>query len=414
MVADIHYRWDFIGLSTDTKPTPSTSEKVVDGSTYYTSDDSKLYVWYKDQWYEKTVSGGGGGGGEGVKVLTADDYNYIVGGGEENNCVNLSLLEPGFYRVTDDDVYVYTRGWKYNYLNHYLFYVSGVNYGGYVFVYVFNPQGDPTSGMWSLVYEMYSGDNGYYFSSPQVRVLSSNYIADDLTTYNSDMVLSATQGKVLKDLVDSLAVRGAGSPTTATVGSVGTLYEDTTNGKLYICTAVTLGTDPDPDTYTWIEVGAGGGGKLTLSSSDADYPENNPIYINLDKLDGGIYTATEIIGVYIGGYNYTVQKGDSIMIVKANEGKQTLWLTYNSFGAKITISSNGNRVFDSNVVCEYNLRSNWLDTNTYAPTVTTYGYAGKIITSVDTNKVPHLFVCGGPDPNNAGQYMWYEATMTQI
>ena len=55
-----HYRWDFIGLSSDTKPTPSTSEKVVDGSTFYESDTSKLYVWCKTQWYEKTVSGGGG------------------------------------------------------------------------------------------------------------------------------------------------------------------------------------------------------------------------------------------------------------------------------------------------------------------------------------------------------------------
>lgn len=55
-----HYRWDFIGLSTDQKPTPETSEKVVDGSTFYCSDTSKLYVYCKNNWYEKTVSGGGG------------------------------------------------------------------------------------------------------------------------------------------------------------------------------------------------------------------------------------------------------------------------------------------------------------------------------------------------------------------
>lgn len=59
-----HYRWDFIGLSTDTKPTPETSEKVVDGSTFYTSDDSKLYVWCQGEWYEKVVEGGGGGGSD--------------------------------------------------------------------------------------------------------------------------------------------------------------------------------------------------------------------------------------------------------------------------------------------------------------------------------------------------------------
>lgn len=52
-----HYRWDFVGLSTDTKPTPANSEKVVDGSTYYEADTSKLYVYCKNNWYEKTAGG---------------------------------------------------------------------------------------------------------------------------------------------------------------------------------------------------------------------------------------------------------------------------------------------------------------------------------------------------------------------
>ena len=60
MVTENHYRWDFIGLSTDEKPTPATSDKVVDGSTFYCSDNSKLYVFCKTQWYEKTATGGGG------------------------------------------------------------------------------------------------------------------------------------------------------------------------------------------------------------------------------------------------------------------------------------------------------------------------------------------------------------------
>lgn len=51
-----HYRWDFIGLSTDSKPT-ADNPKVTDGSTFYESDTSKLYVWCNDQWYEK--EGGG-------------------------------------------------------------------------------------------------------------------------------------------------------------------------------------------------------------------------------------------------------------------------------------------------------------------------------------------------------------------
>lgn len=57
------YRWDFIGLSTDTKPTSETSEKVVNGSTYYCSDTSKLYVYCNGTWYERKPLGGGGGGG---------------------------------------------------------------------------------------------------------------------------------------------------------------------------------------------------------------------------------------------------------------------------------------------------------------------------------------------------------------
>lgn len=57
------YRWDFIGLSTDDKPTPETSEKVVNGSTFYCSDTSKLYVFCDGTWYERKALGSGGGGG---------------------------------------------------------------------------------------------------------------------------------------------------------------------------------------------------------------------------------------------------------------------------------------------------------------------------------------------------------------
>ena len=97
MVA-MHYRWDFYGLSTDSKP-DATNEKVANGSTYYEADTSKLYVWYNDQWYEKEATGGGGGGDAGAfKILTSDDYNY-----PENNptCVALWLLDPGTYYVNN-------------------------------------------------------------------------------------------------------------------------------------------------------------------------------------------------------------------------------------------------------------------------------------------------------------------------
>ena len=47
-------RWDFIGLSTETKPTPATSHRVTDGSTFFEADTSKLYFWTRGQWYNKT------------------------------------------------------------------------------------------------------------------------------------------------------------------------------------------------------------------------------------------------------------------------------------------------------------------------------------------------------------------------
>lgn len=52
-----HVRWDFVGLSTDEKPTPETNENVVSGSTFYCSDTSKLYVWYDNNWWERLPVG---------------------------------------------------------------------------------------------------------------------------------------------------------------------------------------------------------------------------------------------------------------------------------------------------------------------------------------------------------------------
>lgn len=54
MNTDFNTRWDFIGLSTDEKPTPATSNKVVNGSTFFEADTSKLYFWTNGQWYNKT------------------------------------------------------------------------------------------------------------------------------------------------------------------------------------------------------------------------------------------------------------------------------------------------------------------------------------------------------------------------
>ena len=111
-------------------------------------------------------------------------------------------------------------------------------------------------------------------------------------------------------------ITNAGAPTTATVGTVGQLLEDTTNGKLYICTDAT-------NPYVWEEVGAGGSGITELTS--ADYNWNNTAgdatttpfdSIALWLLDPGIYTIAEA-NIYIKGeisHRSSMRVGNTILV----------------------------------------------------------------------------------------------------
>lgn len=113
MVAN-HYRWDFIGLSTDTKPT-AENPKVTDGSTYYESNTSKLYVWFKDRWYEKTVEGGGGGGADsGITLLTQADVTGQDPDGTD--VIELWKIPSGIYRynITENDTYYIVGNMQYD------------------------------------------------------------------------------------------------------------------------------------------------------------------------------------------------------------------------------------------------------------------------------------------------------------
>lgn len=113
MVAN-HYRWDFIGLSTDDKPT-ADNPKVTDGSTYYESDTSKLYIWFNDQWYEKTVEGGGGGGADsGITLLTQADVTGQDPDGTD--VIELWKIPSGIYRynITENDTYYIVGNMQYD------------------------------------------------------------------------------------------------------------------------------------------------------------------------------------------------------------------------------------------------------------------------------------------------------------
>lgn len=239
-----HYRWDFIGLSTDEKPTPETSEKVVNGSTFYTSDNSKLYVWCDGSWYEKIVSGGGGGGsdinvvqttgqsttdvmsqkavtdaiaaiptgGDAFTELTSADYDYPT---DNPDGIALWLLPLGLYKfATGVKVYLTSTGAAYTasasnplytgvmmdnvgsitgrkFIIEFARYSSGVHHRETMEIFTVNNNGTSSD---------------YGISS---YVLRSADIYNGLNQSSTGWVLDAAQGKILNDKITALEARVA-------------------------------------------------------------------------------------------------------------------------------------------------------------------------------------------------------------
>lgn len=71
---------------------------------------------------------------------------------------------------------------------------------------------------------------------------------DDNTLYG----LTGAQVKELPEKINAMVTSGAGAPTSSTTGTIGQLYEDTTNAKLYQCIGVDDSTTPI--VYTWGEM----------------------------------------------------------------------------------------------------------------------------------------------------------------
>lgn len=266
-------------------------------------------------------------GGGGVKTLTADDYNFHNPAySSVDDGIALWLLDEGQYIIEPQTAYYLERWNKQS--------------GSSIEMAVFVLKKPTTSGRGVFITAYGSpGNTRIYYSIDADGGNSSNYpltisIVDGLTEGSTTSALSANQGRVLKNLIDSLVITGAGAPTTSTTGTVGQLYEDTTNGKLYQCTAVSGGT------YTWEEVGAGGGGSITpvqttgtsttdVMSQDATthmiYSEANPS--TYEK--GG--------AIYLGNLDANqVQQADPAAV---NRGWKYFWALPNSNTSKPTNNS---------------------------------------------------------------------------
>ena len=191
VISPNEYRWDFIGLSTEDKPTPATSENVTNGSTLFEVDTSKLYVWCDTEWYEKQSTGGGGGGDTPViKALTNDDLNYPEG---NPNRVALCDLPTGFYyrdRGMSKVVCASHSTTTSEQLSS-----SPVEYAAvvrenddYVCVYMYGVYGDRAVRIWK-------GNTQNFYQRPKE-------VVDNLTSTDEKAALSAKQGKVLNDKIN--------------------------------------------------------------------------------------------------------------------------------------------------------------------------------------------------------------------
>lgn len=183
----------------------------------------------------------------GIRTLTSADYNYPANNPDK---VCLGLLQPGYYIVkAGTKFYPTATNFSSTRENDFLVEVSTVSATykdviytdttGYLILYRVNNNGvDNTSSM--------TQNPGLY------SILTGKTVIDNLTSTYTASPLSANQGKVLNDKIEGRVKTNAGAPTTSTVGTVGQLLEDTTNGDLYICTDAT-------NPYVWEEVGTGGG-----------------------------------------------------------------------------------------------------------------------------------------------------------
>ena len=219
----------------------------------------------------------------GVRTLTTDDYGYPV---ENPDGVPLWLLEPGIYKLPYGVKVYYNTATSdfYNIIAGEGVIITITRKANLVIIETGSYNYRPATFKTSI-----ANGTGSAFGTP---VLGSNVIygadiVDNLTSTTGTQPLSANQGKTLNDKIEGRIIQNAGAPTASTVGTVGMLLEDTTNGKLYQCTAVT--SEGGSTTYTWEKQG-GSGGLSTLTTEDYNFPTTGTkTRIVLGYLEPGVY-----------------------------------------------------------------------------------------------------------------------------
>lgn len=201
-----------------------------------------------------------------VKILTSSDYNYPTA---TPDCIWPGLLSDGVYSFASGVSVKWTTG------NYYF------TDGGLLIV---GPS--PSSTYDKRVFAITKSSlrnvtavNDFNSSGTNAAYVVDMSPQDNLTTTSNYMPLAASQGKVLNDKIEGRVKTLNAAPSTSTQGTKGQLLEDTSNGKLYICTDAT-------NPYVWEEVGTGGGstGLVTLSYGNSTWQ---------DFIDA--YTAGEIV-----------------------------------------------------------------------------------------------------------------------
>lgn len=236
--------------------------------------------------------------------------------------------------------------------------------------------------------------------------------------------------------VDGLVKKGSGAPTTSTTGEKGQIYEDTTNGKVYICTG------RSGSTYTWKEVIKSGDNISTLTN-DSGYQNASQVssaiasavgeitsfeYEVVQTLPvtgeaGKIYlvansgTAPNIYDEYIWVNNafekigttemdlsnyYTKTEVDTALGNKANSSDVYSKSEVNTALAGKQDTIDANHKLDADLIDNSTSDNKTYETGTGAPTTSTAGSVGEMYVDKSTGVV---YVCTGV---NGGVYTWSE------